>query len=452
LPLAPSGGVAPPIPPLGEACDVSERAPWDAIAAETPPAKNQPARKFAGAELDLEAELASKRREWQRTDDARRVRKQLADRRLVAKTARRAEQRKRALAELAELERTQATIAGQIDPHDVTSLDPSSLTDEERRALLFDGAESDPEPEPEPERVGPAPTPAPRSRARRRQAQALAPRSAPPEPSKARAARARRNADHVSRHRQKFLRRHGGDDAPPTIPRELWIQVQLMAADKRTTEYYLSECPNLALVGAIRNGARAPLGDGTTRYTFADRRARVIAALGLAIWQLGRDTRHLEFSRLTRGVNRCALALLVRDPHGGDPHCKACGNTHPSFSALTGVHRDGGTLSNGQIGWLRALEQAGAIQRYQLRHPAAIARCCQAWELGERGYPCAWYWSLGMLHHPDEFTDAELARFAALRELALQLLDDAAPRRVSFRRATQCNDTLHAATEPRPPP
>jgi hypothetical protein len=408
---------------------------------------------------ELAAELERRRSEWKKTDDAQQVRRRVAERVGRAKRAKRAEQRKRALEEIAELNREAERRSALVDPTD--EIDPSTLATlsaEERRALLLDPSVAELGETSEPPRTGPAPTPTPRpsSRRRRRQLPIASRRAQRQESRKQREKRAARNAEHVDRQRAKFLKRYGSYELPkrrdndrPIIPRELWIRSQLIVDDKRTAEFFLSECANDLLIGAIRNAARVPLADGTTRYTFADRRARVIVALGLALWELGTETKHLEFSRLTRGVNRCALLLLVRDPHGQDPFCTHCDNTHPSVAALTGIHRADGTLETGQIGWLRALEDAGAIERYQIRNPEAIRRCCQPWELGDRGYPCAWYWSLGMLHDPDCFTDAELARFELLRELAMHLFDDETPRRVSFVRS---KDRDASQPELDPPP
>jgi hypothetical protein len=386
----------------------------------TPAPASQP------APIDHEA----RRAEW---DRAKRDRQKLADASFAAKL----KKSKKRAAELDEAKAELAREFAELGPVDEASTPPPPA-ELFRTALEAATGTVDILDPPS----GPAPRPRPRARKQKRIAYALQnqrrTRGDRAERTRDEAERAKRNAEHVSRHRAKFLKRYGRDEAPPTIPRELWIKCQLIREDKRSCEYYLSLVEsNPTWVGAVRNSARVPLQDGTTRYTFYDQRARCIAAIAVAIRELGHDmpSGRGAFDRLTRGINRCALALLVRDPAGTDPLCDHCKNNHPSFSALTGMHRPDGTLENGQIGWVRALVAGGAIDvPHQFKHPVAIEKCCKQWEIGEAGYPCNWYWSLGPHFNPLDFTDAELAHYEALRELGACILEDATPRRVSYLR------------------
>jgi hypothetical protein len=260
------------------------------------------------------------------------------------------------------------------------------------------------------------------------------------EPTPTQQAKQRRAQAWATQHRQRFLRRHGGQEAPPTIPREVWVQAQLIVSDGtgRMARQCLEQEKNKVWAGAARNAALAPLQDGVTRYDWTDTRARQILGVGYVLRSCARvvgDRYRKGWGLMTRGLNRCALLLAVRDPNGGDPLCKRCGHHHPSFSALSGRHRKDATLQTGQVGWLVALEEAGAIERQQFKHPEAIERCCQEWELGEAGYPCTWYRMPSAITHPKRLTVQQLLMHRALHALGCDAPDEVIMRRVSFVRA-----------------
>jgi hypothetical protein len=176
------------------------------------------------------------------------------------------------------------------------------------------------------------------------------------------------------------------------------------------------------------------MGDGTRRYDLRGsgrdaRRARRVFALGWLLCQL-------ERAGVVRGVSLCVLARMIRDVDGGDPYCRDCGHWHPSRSAMNHRGADD-SLETGDIGYLVALEQAGALTRHQWRTAAQIARHCEPWEIGDSGYPCNEYHLVGRdaagriadaaRVAPGSVPPALVVQYAILRDLAHDACDDSRP-------------------------
>jgi hypothetical protein len=243
-----------------------------------------------------------------------------------------------------------------------------------------------------------------------------------------------------ARFQERYKREHPGQSPPPCIPRAVWLTVACLMVDGsgKYARGVLRRMRNLVFAGAVRDAALAPLpGDNGTRYDWTDRRARYVLAVGYAIYSMAYTTRRVGWSGLCRGLSRHALLTLVKDPFRGtrEPWCDECKSRHPSYSALSGTHRADATLDTGQIGWLRALEEAGAISRQQFKAPDTIAAMCQPWEIGEKGYPINWYWVRSAL--PVGLTREELAYAQALHERGSDAPTEVLQRRESYVRALQ---------------
>jgi len=161
------------------------------------------------------------------------------------------------------------------------------------------------------------------------------------------------------------------------IPRSGWVQASAILADAsgRAARIHLKQMRNKVLAGAIK---RAALCDG--RYAWSDDRARFVVALGVALAYLAKRTRRRgRWEFLVKGVPQGALLALLRDPWTGK---------RPHRSALAGVHRTGAEWLSGEVGWLRALEGAGALYCQQL--PAHDAQPCEL--LGPSGYATNRIW------------------------------------------------------------
>jgi len=165
------------------------------------------------------------------------------------------------------------------------------------------------------------------------------------------------------------------------IPLEVFRLMQDVVSDASgaSCRIYLRAEGNKVAVGAIRQAALVATDYGC-RYTWADLRARRVAALGLALLRLGALTaRKGRWSEVVRGIPVMGLAAGLRDPFSGHT---------PSRAAMAGHHRRGGTVDNGQVGYLVALRTAGLFYRQQL--PAAAA---ERWEvIGPSGYATNRYW------------------------------------------------------------
>lgn len=174
------------------------------------------------------------------------------------------------------------------------------------------------------------------------------------------------------------------------IPRNIWIMARDILADPsgQAARIWLRRERNKVACGCIRFAALVPGSDGTTRYTWADLRARRICALGLALVSLARPAPRRKgiWSSVLMGVPRGYLCALLADPYES--------KRRPSKSALAGTHRVGATLETGQLGYLRALERAGLFYRQQL--PLRESELCERFG-GD--HPTNRYWLITSLPH-----------------------------------------------------
>jgi hypothetical protein len=182
------------------------------------------------------------------------------------------------------------------------------------------------------------------------------------------------------------IERRGGDlrgGGPIMLPVSLLVQSRSLTGDASGTaiRIRMRQCRNKVAVGAIRAAALVPQSDGTTRYTWADERARRIAALGFALLDLAVPTvRKGRWDAIVRGIPQGAFCMLLASPW--EP------SRRPSRSALVGRHWAGGRLQDGQVGYLRALHEAGFCYAQQL--PAAqVEPFEKCWE---SGYSSNRYW------------------------------------------------------------
>jgi hypothetical protein len=228
----------------------------------------------------------------------------------------------------------------------------------------------------------PSSAPAAAPRARRGQSQTFR-RGRAPEPRK-------REAEEVwAERRIKKLRDQGWAKTDLfLIPRWAWDLGAKCRADRtgRTLWWNLTQCGNRAAVGAIR----AAMFGG--RRGWHSPFAIKTGTLGLLLTRLAvASGRKSKWRYELNDVARNALCALLYD--GATKHT-------PSLSAISGRHRSDGSLDNGQIGYLQALQQAGLIQRFQVR------RC-------ENDPSCNLYRVIG---HSAYATDEQLRELAALQE------------------------------------
>lgn len=174
---------------------------------------------------------------------------------------------------------------------------------------------------------------------------------------------AERDRARLERQRDRMAKRYPNEEPPElaNCPRSVLIMARDCLADPSggALKVWFGRQRNKVAVGLIRIAALVPGRDGRTRYTWADSRARAIAALGLVLLELSTPTvRKGRWSRLVRGYPRSLLCKLLANPYDRDR--VPCANT------LGGVHVPGATLESGQVGYLRALELSGFLSRQQL--------------------------------------------------------------------------------------
>lgn len=158
----------------------------------------------------------------------------------------------------------------------------------------------------------------------------------------------------------------------------------------RAARIYLRRARNKVAVGCIRLAALVPVGQGRSLRSWADYRARAIAALGLALLQLEVPTRRKgPWEGVVRGIPQGAFLALLSNAwkleRGSNGELR---RRRPSRAALSGTHRRDADLQNGQQGWLRALELAGFCYAQQLpaKDVEPFERCWTS------GYATNRYW------------------------------------------------------------
>lgn len=204
----------------------------------------------------------------------------------------------------------------------------------------------------------------------------------------------------------------GGDPSgrPSIIPERVWKMAWSVVGDAsgQAARAYLRTCKNKPAAGAI---VRACENGG--RYSWAQLRARRIAAFGLALVELGALTkRQGPWASIVMTVGRGAFCALLRDPYERD-HARGT----PATTTLFGKHRADGTVENGQLGYFKVLRAAGLCYRQQLPSLAhllalgvprelAVLRCALPCEVyGPTGRATNRYWIVAdspELVHDDE--------------------------------------------------
>jgi len=176
---------------------------------------------------------------------------------------------------------------------------------------------------------------------------------------------------YIERVREKYAAE--GRATPVGMSRASFLMAADMAADHsgRAVRIWLWRCRNKPLVGAIRQAALAPDPEtGVCRYDWRDARARNIARVALVLHAhatVTRRERGASWGLCVRGITRGALAAWLRDPFTG---------ARPASTTLTGTHRLGGSYLNGQVGWLKALNDTDAL--YSVQPPP---EACAPWEI-----------------------------------------------------------------------
>jgi hypothetical protein len=149
---------------------------------------------------------------------------------------------------------------------------------------------------------------------------------------------------------------------PRAIPRDVRKLAAMVLADGTgfAGRSHLRRLGNRVYAGAVVRAAFVPLPGGGFRYGWADARARHVVALGIVLHHLSAPTRRQGMwgGGLVRAITEGALRMLLANPF--DPRRR------PSSSAMNGTHRPGATYLDGQVGYLKALKQAGALYAQQL--------------------------------------------------------------------------------------
>jgi len=196
--------------------------------------------------------------------------------------------------------------------------------------------------------------------------------------------------------------------APIIIPRRTWQMCWHILSDPtgHAAVIYLDRCSHQIGAQMIRRAALATDEAGRHRYTWTDRRARAVAALGLGLLQLaGKTRRPGPWNRLILGIPMGAFRAMLRDPYTGEK---------PARSTIAGRHKPGASVESGAVGYLVALGDSGLFYSQQV--PRDVALSLEL--IGPSGFPTARYW----LINPDPLrrqTDAE--RHAALELLEKEL-------------------------------
>jgi hypothetical protein len=126
----------------------------------------------------------------------------------------------------------------------------------------------------------------------------------------------------------------------------------------RTLLYYLRRMRSRIAIACARRAARGVARDGFARNAWSDDRCRRIGTLAVVLDALSSVTRRAgKFRKLVTRMPETMLLAMIADPWT---------RKRPSRSALGGRHRADGSIDNGQLGYLRALCEAGFMYRQRL--------------------------------------------------------------------------------------
>lgn len=222
-----------------------------------------------------------------------------------------------------------------------------------------------------------------------------------PKPNRAHA-QYQRDLRWLEKRRAELGARKGAPPAFAVIPREVWALCESCMGSQRATWLELMRTKNRAAIGALRKGAFAGRRNWQSSY------AHRLLVLGIGLTALYKPSaRKGRFRHVIEGIPREALCALLRDPHTGHV---------PTVSAMRGVHRPGGNVENGQIGYLDALEAVGFLTRVQRQKPSRERpdikpSCNQYWIVGHSAYLSAeaLLYSLQLIEDADEI-DRPFAR------------------------------------------
>jgi hypothetical protein len=277
------------------------------------------------------------------------------------------------------------------------------------------------------------------------------PRRLPESERKARkrARSARKNARRLERLRQRIAK-YAPNARPNVILDATWAlatEIKAIPTPEAVCRW-LRNTKNKIFAALVRHAALGLQPDGSYRYTWEHPRARYIAALAIAIFSTAkRVTTATGKKRLVcRGVPLIGWQELLANPWTGElPGEKTVGK---------GRHRPGGCLANGQIGYIRALQESGAMYAQKVA-PSEAAPFERA---GFSGYACLRYWIVSP--DPDRARLAEeRARFRQLRKAELQAEKADLAAKVAPAVHTTCDQAegqesapTASSAEPRPPP
>jgi len=213
---------------------------------------------------------------------------------------------------------------------------------------------------------------------------------------------------------------------PRDIPRRLRPMAAAILAAPWAAKLYLRKLPNQVLAGAIAEAAFVRYENGSTRYGYESSRARKIIATGCLQYAMRSSTRRTDRwgGGMVSGITEKAFCMLLADPYNSRDHC--------SRSALAGRHRPGATYRTGQVGYLIALAETGALYRQQL--PASDPSV-RPWEkCWPSGYTSNRYWLV--TDRTEAPADASMVdRLRRLKSWAVELLAGAGRAVVGMTRA-----------------
>ena len=246
--------------------------------------------------------------------------------------------------------------------------------------------------EPKWTRPEPEPPPAPRARPGRQRKRSPDSRRARAERVDKARARARRKDSALLAKLEREIRARGGHAVGLRVVRShVWSMCSHILADRsgRAGRLYLRRCPNKPFVGAVMRAAFGELdtaGRPRGRVAWCDMRARRIVAVGLAMLAISkRSHRAGQWNACVLGIPRGAFCALLADPYE-----TRAGKGTPATTTLYGTHKPDATAETGQVGYIVALREAGALYRQQL--PKGQGLLCETGY--PSGYPPNRYWLL----------------------------------------------------------
>jgi hypothetical protein len=232
---------------------------------------------------------------------------------------------------------------------------------------------------------------------------------------------------------ERWRNRYGDQPIPVhRLDKDSYFAVQQIVDDHlgNMAAFALQQLSRASNVYAVRTywAAVGQLPDGTPRLDLTCLRARCVIAAAFTIWCSSGPHQRSGFCRKVRAMSLHYIARAMGHRTSAQMHyCDMCECHHVHPNTLTGRHDVTGTWQNGRVGYLEALHQTQALQKFKPTNPQHLKRLAEIGEVGPSGWS---YNQYDLATDPPELerVSEALRQFGDQAAIARQLAAQQVPR------------------------